>query len=63
VALAGVLNGVMQQAGDRLVFRAAVFPHQAAHGDQVGDVGDWLAFAPLIAVQLLGPHQGAAIGG
>ena len=53
----------MQQGRNRLVFIAAVFPHQGADADQVRDVGNLFAFAALRAVDFLGPLQGFAISG
>ncbi|MFO7627915.1 MAG: hypothetical protein R6W06_00065, partial [Prochlorococcaceae cyanobacterium] len=41
-----------------LVFSAAVFPHQGADGDQVGDVRHGLAFTALVLVQLNRPAEG-----
>ena len=37
----------MQEAGDRLVLAAAVFDHQGGDGEQVGEVRDGRALAPL----------------
>ena len=63
MGLAGVFDGVVQQGCDRLVFTAAVFPHQGADADQMRDVGNRLAFASLLAMQLLGPLQCFAVAG
>jgi len=43
--------------GNRLILRAAVFPHQATDGDQVGDVGHRFAIAPLVAMQISSPGE------
>jgi hypothetical protein len=56
VALAGIYRFAEAFGNDRVV-------EQAARGDQVGDVGERLAFAPLIAVQFIGPDQGATVSG
>ena len=45
--LAGIFDRFVQQDGNRLILRAAVFPHQATDGDQVGDVWHRLVLAPL----------------
>jgi hypothetical protein len=45
-----VLNGVMQQAGNRLVLITAEFQHQAGHAQQVRDVGRVRAFPQLLRV-------------
>jgi hypothetical protein len=55
-----VLEGVVQQRGDRLVLVAAVLEHDGGHADQVRDVGDLAALAELVLVQLGRPDQGVA---
>ena len=63
MGLAGVFNRGVQQCCDCLVFTAAVFPHQGADADQMRDVGNRLAFSPLLAMQLFGSLQGFAVAG
>jgi len=48
-----------RQSSDRLIFITAVFPHQRADADQLGDVRNLFAFAALLAVQFAVPVRGA----
>jgi len=53
----GVLDGVMQEAGDGVVLLAAVLRQQRGHGEQVRQVRDPRPFAYLRPVQLHGPRH------
>ena len=61
MALARILDGVVQQGCDGLVFTAAVFPHQGADADQVREVRNRFAFAALRSMDFFGPLQGFAV--
>ncbi len=61
IALISILNRVMQQGGDWLIFCTSVLLDQAAHSNQVGDVGHRFSLAGLVAVQLGSPEQGLGV--
>ena len=56
-AVVAVLDGVVQQAGDRGVLAAAVLEHDGGDGHEVGEVGDRGALADLGGVDLAGQRE------
>lgn len=58
---AGILDGIVKQAGNGLLLVAAVSPDQRADGDQVRDEGHGFALAPLAAVQFGSPAEGVCV--
>ena len=61
MALALILDRIVQECCDRLIFIATVLPDHGADADQVSDVGHGFALALLAAVELVGPGQGSAV--
>jgi hypothetical protein len=58
-AIGGILDGVVQQAGDGGVLVPAVFEHERGHGHDVGQVRAGGALADLCRVDLAGEAEGA----
>jgi hypothetical protein len=63
VALARILNRVMEEARYGLIFVTAVIPHQGTHSNDMGEVGNRFPFPPLVAVQLSRPIAGLGNSG
>ena len=49
---AAILNDVVEESGDRLVFIATVFEHDSGHSDDVRDGGNGCALTDLTGVKL-----------
>ena len=52
-----ILEGIVQERGNRLVFVAAVVQHQRADAEQVRHVRDGRPLAPIVRVQRRREHQ------
>ncbi len=52
-----VLDSVVQQRGDRLVFVASRLQHQRANRQQMSDIRSTAAFARLVAMQRRRPNE------
>jgi hypothetical protein len=63
MALACVLDHIVQEAGDGLVLVAAVFTRQGTHRDDVRQVRNLLAVTSLFAMQILSPLQSLTVAG